>query len=75
MKATGIVRRIDDLGPCCNSKKRFVELCVSEKEILLKFLKYRWRRYFLEKYSVGELSSFAEQYAEVLLAKQPMCLF
>ena len=55
MKATGIVRRIDDLGRIVIPKEIRRTLRIRESEIILK------------KYSpIGEMSTFARQYAESL---------
>ena len=55
MKATGVVRRIDDLGRVVIPKEIRKTLRIKEGEVILK------------KYSpIGELSEFATEYAETL---------
>ena len=66
MKATGIVRRIDDLGRVVIPKeiRRTVKIRESEP---LEIFTDRNGEIILKKYSpIGELSAFAKQYAESL---------
>lgn len=66
MKATGIVRRIDDLGRVVIPKEIRRTLRIREGEPLEIFTD-REGEIILKKYSpIGELSSFAGQYAESL---------
>ena len=66
MKATGIVRRIDDLGRVVIPKEIRRTLRVREGEPLEIFTD-REGQIILKKYSpIGELGDFAKQYAEVL---------
>ncbi len=66
MKATGIVRRIDDLGRVVIPKEIRRTLRVREGEPLEIFTD-REGQIILKKYSpIGELGTFAKQYAEVL---------
>ena len=66
MKATGIVRRIDDLGRVVIPKEIRRTLRIKEGTPLEIFTD-REGEIILKKYSpIGELSSFAKQYAESL---------
>lgn len=66
MKATGIVRRIDDLGRVVIPKEIRRTLRIREGDPLEIFTD-REGEIILKKYSpIGELSLFAKQYAEVL---------
>lgn len=66
MKATGIVRRIDDLGRVVIPKEIRRTLRIRESDPLEIFTD-REGEIILKKYSpIGELSSFAQQYAESL---------
>ncbi len=73
MKATGIVRRIDDLGRVVVPKEIRRTLRIREGDPLEIFTD-REGEIILKKYSpIGELSQFAGQYAESL-AKTSGCL-
>lgn len=73
MKATGIVRRIDDLGRVVIPKEIRRTLRIREGDPLEIFTD-REGEVILKKYSpIGELSSFAKQYAESL-AQTISCL-
>lgn len=66
MKATGIVRRIDDLGRVVIPKEIRRTLRIREGDPLEIFTD-REGEIILKKYSpIGELSAFAKQYAEAL---------
>lgn len=66
MKATGIVRRIDDLGRVVIPKEIRRTLRIREGDPLEIFTD-REGEIILKKYSpIGELGSFAKQYADVL---------
>ena len=66
MKATGIVRRIDDLGRVVIPKEIRRTLRIKEGTPLEIFTD-REGEIILKKYSpIGELSTFAKEYAEVL---------
>lgn len=66
MKATGIVRRIDDLGRVVIPKEIRRTLRIREGDPLEIFTD-REGEIILKKYSpIGELSAFAKQYAESL---------
>ena len=66
MKATGVVRRIDDLGRVVIPKEIRKTLRIKEGEPLEIFTD-REGQVILKKYSpIGELSEFAVQYAETL---------
>ena len=66
MKATGIVRRIDDLGRVVIPKEIRRTLRIRESDSLEIFTD-REGEIILKKYSpIGELSSFAKQYADSL---------
>ena len=68
MKATGIVRRIDDLGRVVIPKEIRRTLRIREGEPLEIFTD-REGEVILKKYSpIGELNIFAQQYAESLAA-------
>ena len=65
MKATGIVRRIDDLGRVVVPKEIRRTLRIREGDPLEIFTD-KEGEIILKKYSpIGELSAFAKQYAEV----------
>ena len=67
MKATGIVRRIDDLGRVVIPKEIRRTLRIRGRGIRWKYLTDREGEIILKKYSpIGELSAFAGQYAESL---------
>ena len=73
MKATGIVRRIDDLGRVVVPKEIRRTLRIREGDPLEIFTD-REGEIILKKYSpIGELSAFAGQYAESL-AQTTGCL-
>ena len=66
MKATGIVRRIDDLGRIVIPKEIRRTLHIRESDPLEIFTD-REGQIILKKYSpIGEMSTFAKQYAESL---------
>ena len=66
MKATGIVRRIDDLGRIVIPKEIRRTLRIRESDPLEIFTD-REGEIILKKYSpIGEMSTFAKQYAESL---------
>ena len=66
MKATGVVRRIDDLGRIVIPKEIRKTLRIREGDPLEIFT-YKEGEIILKKYSpIGELSEFATQYAETL---------
>ena len=66
MKATGVVRRIDDLGRVVIPKEIRKTLRIKEGEPLEIFTD-REGQVILKKYSpIGEMSLFAKEYAEVL---------
>ena len=66
MKATGIVRRIDDLGRVVVPKEIRRTLHIREGDPLEIFTD-REGEIILKKYSlIGELSGFSKQYAEAL---------
>ena len=67
MKATGIVRRIDDLGRVVIPKEIRRTLRIREGDPLEIFVD-RDGEVILKKYSpIGELGDFAKEYAESLL--------
>ena len=66
MKATGIVRRIDDLGRIVIPKEIRRTLHIRESDAL-EIYTDREGQIILKKYSpIGEMTSFAKQYAESL---------
>ena len=66
MKATGIVRRIDDLGRVVIPKEIRRTMRIRESDPLEIFTSHEGE-IILKKYSpIGELSSFAKEYAEAL---------
>ena len=66
MKATGIVRRIDDLGRIVIPKEIRRTLHIRESDPLEIFTD-REGQVILKKYSpIGEMTTFAKQYAETL---------
>lgn len=68
MKATGIVRRIDDLGRIVIPKEIRRTMRIRESDPLEIFTS-REGEIILKKYSpIGEIGSFAQQYAESLAA-------
>lgn len=76
MKATGIVRRIDDLGRVVIPKEIRRTLRIRESDPLEIFTD-REGEIILKKYSpIGELGSFAKEYAEALAAAsgQSVCI-
>ncbi|NLG92220.1 MAG: AbrB/MazE/SpoVT family DNA-binding domain-containing protein [Clostridiales bacterium] len=66
MKATGIVRRIDDLGRVVIPKEIRRTLRIREGDALEIFTDTQGGVIFKKYSPVGELSSFAGQYADVL---------
>ncbi len=66
MKATGIVRRIDDLGRIVIPKEIRRTLRIREGDALEIFTDSQGDVIFKKYSPVGELSTFAAQYAEVL---------
>lgn len=66
MKATGIVRRIDDLGRIVIPKEIRRTLRIREGDALEIFTDSQGGVIFRKYSPVGELSTFASQYAEVL---------
>ncbi|WP_050698573.1 stage V sporulation T C-terminal domain-containing protein [Anaeromassilibacillus senegalensis] len=66
MKATGIVRRIDDLGRVVIPKEIRRTLRIFEGDALEIFTDAQGGVTFKKYSPVGELAAFAEQYAEVL---------
>lgn len=76
MKATGIVRRIDDLGRVVIPKEIRRTLRIRESDPLEIFTD-REGEIILKKYSpIGELGSFAKEYAEALAlaSGQSVCI-
>lgn len=74
MKATGIVRRIDDLGRVVIPKEIRRTLRIREGEPLEIFTD-REGEIILKKYSpIGELSEFAKEYAESLNQVTGFCI-
>lgn len=70
MKATGIIRRIDDLGRIVIPKK-YEKPCISESDPLEIFTE-RDGAIILKKYSpIGELGNSAKLYAESIAAQIP----
>ena len=65
MKATGIVRRIDDLGRVVIPKEIRRTLRIREGDPLEIYTDINGEVIFKKYSPIGELSSFAEQYAEV----------
>ena len=66
MKATGIVRRIDDLGRVVIPKEIRRTLRIREGDALEIFTDTQGGVIFKKYSPVGELSTFAGQYADVL---------
>ena len=66
MKATGIVRRIDDLGRVVIPKEIRRTMRIREGDPLEIFTDNEGGVIFKKYSPIGELSSFASQYAEVL---------
>ena len=66
MKATGIVRRIDDLGRVVIPKEIRRTLRIREGDPLEIYTDSNGEVIFKKYSPVGELSAFAAQYAEVL---------
>ena len=66
MKATGIVRRIDDLGRVVIPKEIRRTLRIREGDPLEIYTATDGEVIFKKYSPVGELSAFASQYAEVL---------
>ena len=66
MKATGIVRRIDDLGRIVIPKEIRRTLRIREGDALEIFTDTQGGVIFKKYSPVGELSNFAAQYADVL---------
>ena len=75
MKATGIVRRIDDLGRVVIPKEIRRTLRIREADPLEIFTD-REGEIILKKYSpIGELGSFAKEYAEALASASGHCVY
>ncbi len=76
MKATGIVRRIDDLGRVVIPKEIRRTLRIREGDPLEIYTDANGEVIFKKYSPVGELSDFASQYAEVLsrVAGMPMII-
>lgn len=75
MKATGIVRRIDDLGRVVIPKEIRRTLRIRESDPLEIFTD-REGEIILKKYSpIGELGSFAKEYAEALASASGHSVF
>ena len=66
MKATGIVRRIDDLGRVVIPKEIRRTLRIREGDPLEIFTSNDGEVIFKKYSPIGELSSFAAQYADIL---------
>ena len=66
MKATGIVRRIDDLGRIVIPKEIRRSFRIKEGDPLEIFTDAEGEVIFKKYSPIGELSNFASQYAEVL---------
>ena len=66
MKATGIVRRIDDLGRIVIPKEIRRSFRIKEGDPLESFTNADGEVIFKKYSPIGELSQFAGQYAEVL---------
>ena len=76
MKATGIVRRIDDLGRVVIPKEIRRTLRIREGDPLEIYTDTNGEVIFKKYSPIGEISGFAEQYAEVLskVSKQPVLI-
>lgn len=75
MKATGIVRRIDDLGRVVIPKEIRRTMRIREGEPLEIFVD-REGEVILKKYSpIGELSEFAQEYADALAGETGHAVF
>ena len=75
MKATGIVRRIDDLGRVVIPKEIRRTMRIREGEPLEIFVD-REGEVILKKYSpIGELSDFAQEYADSLAGETGQAVF
>ncbi len=76
MKATGIVRRIDDLGRVVIPKEIRRTLRIREGDPLEIYTDTNGEVIFKKYSPIGELSGFAEQYAEVLskISKCPILI-
>ena len=76
MKATGIVRRIDDLGRVVIPKEIRRTLRIREGDPLEIFTESNGEVIFKKYSPIGEISTFAEQYAEVLskISKQAVLI-
>ena len=76
MKATGIVRRIDDLGRVVIPKEIRRTLRIREGDPLEIYTDTNGEVIFKKYSPIGELSGFAEQYAEVLgkISKSPILI-
>ena len=75
MKATGIVRRIDDLGRVVIPKEIRRTMRIREGEPLEIFVD-REGEVILKKYSpIGELSNFAQEYADALAEETGNAVF
>ena len=68
MKATGIVRRIDDLGRVVIPKEIRRTMRIREGDPLEIYTSSDGEVIFKKYSPIGELSSFASQYAEALTA-------
>ena len=76
MRATGIVRRIDDLGRVVIPKEIRRTLRIREGDPLEIFTESNGEVIFKKYSPIGEISTFAEQYAEVLskISKQAVLI-
>ena len=76
MRATGIVRRIDDLGRVVIPKEIRRTLRIREGDPLEIFTETNGEVIFKKYSPIGEISTFAEQYAEVLskISKQAVLI-
>ncbi len=76
MRATGIVRRIDDLGRVVIPKEIRRTLRIKEGDPLEIYTDSGGEVIFKKYSPMGEMSSFAEQYAEVInrVAKRPVII-
>ncbi len=76
MRATGIVRRIDDLGRVVIPKEIRRTLRIREGDPLEIYTDSGGEVIFKKYSPMGEMSSFAEQYAEVInrVAKRPVII-
>ena len=76
MRATGIVRRIDDLGRVVIPKEIRRTLKIREGDPLEIYTNNGGEVIFKKIFSLGEMTTFAEQYAEVLnrISKAPVII-